>query len=84
MLNLLDWEFMKDVSLKSYVGEILLEEDDGMIDLLYEKQGSYLQGKAEGSDSKNRELAKGFCEDGFPLEVISRRTGLTVDEILAL
>ncbi|MCF0225153.1 MAG: hypothetical protein HUK20_12865 [Fibrobacter sp.] len=41
-------------------------------------------GKAEGIDFRNRELAKGFREDGFPLEAISRRTGLTVDEILAL
>ena len=84
LLNLLDKEFVKDESLKSYVSEILLEEDDGMIDLLYEKQGSYLQGKAEGSDSRNRELAKGFRDAGFPVDAIAQQTGLSADEIRAL
>ena len=84
MLNLLDKEFMKDVSLKSYVSEILLEEDDGMIDLLYEKQGSYLQGKAEGRSEGVRELAKGFRDAGFPVDAIAQQTGLSADEIRAL
>lgn len=67
-----------------------------MTDMLYEKQGSYLQGKAEGreegraegreegADAKNRELAKDFRDDGVSLEIISRRTGLTPEEIKAL
>ena len=59
-----------------------------MTDMLYEKQGSYLQGKAEGraegSFAKNRELAKNFRDDGVSLEIISRRTGLTPEEIKAL
>ena len=67
-----------------------------MLNILYEKEGAYLrghlkgraqgrrEGRAEGVDSRNRELAKGFREDGFPLEAISRRTGLSIDEILAL
>ena len=92
LLNLLDKEFVKDESLKSYVSEILLEEDDGMIDLLYEKQGSYLQGKAEGIavgrsegvDSRNRELAKGFRDAGVAYEIISRHTGLSAEEIRAV
>ena len=57
-----------------------------------QKQGSYRQGKAEGredghaegADAKNKELAKGFRDDGFPLEAIAKRTGLTPEEILAL
>ena len=48
-------DFAKDVSLKGYTDEILLNEVDGMTDLLYEKQGSYLQGKEEG-------LAEGRAE----------------------
>ena len=40
----LDSDFIKDVSLKGYTDETLLNEVDGMTDLLYEKQGSYLQG----------------------------------------
>ena len=45
--RLLDKEFAKDVSLKGYTDETLLNEVDGMTDLLYEKQGSYLQGKED-------------------------------------
>lgn len=88
LLGLLDKEFMKDVSLGAYTDELLLHEVDGMTDMLYEKQGSYLQGKAEGreegADAKNRELAKNFRDDGVSLEIISRRTGLTPEEIKAL
>ena len=42
------------------------------------------EGRAEGADAKNRELAKNFRDDGFPLEAISKRTGLTPEEIKAL
>lgn len=96
LLGLLDKEFMKDVSLGAYTDELLLHEVDGMTDMLYEKQGSYLQGKSEGreegraegreegADAKNRELAKDFRDDGVSLEIISRRTGLTPEEIKAL
>lgn len=45
---LLDKVFVKDVSLTGYTDETLLNEFDGMTDLLYEKQGSYLQGKGDG------------------------------------
>ena len=42
------------------------------------------EGLTEGCNAKNRELAKGFRDDGFPVEAISKRTGLSVEEILAL
>ena len=45
--RLLDKEFAKDVSLKGYTDETLLNEVDGMTDMLYEKQGSYLQGRED-------------------------------------
>ena len=45
--RLLDKEFANDVSLKGYTDETLLNEVDGMTDMLYEKQGSYLQGKED-------------------------------------
>ena len=51
--RLLDKEFAKDVSLTGYTDEILLNEVDGMTDMLYEKQGSYLQ----GGEDKAREIA---------------------------
>ena len=54
--RLLDKEFAKDVSLKGYTDEILLNEVDGMTDMLYEKQGSYLQGQ--------QDLAKALIEAG--------------------
>lgn len=82
--NLLDEDFAKDVSFVGYTDELLLLEVDNMTDMLYEKQGSYLQGKEEGADAKNKELAKGFRDDGVPLEIISKRTGLTPEEIKAL
>ena len=47
--NLLDKDFVKDVSFGSFTDEILLNEVDGMTDILYEKQGSYLQGKEDQS-----------------------------------
>ncbi|WP_407440894.1 PD-(D/E)XK nuclease family transposase [Fibrobacter sp.] len=90
--KLLDEDFVKDVDFKGYTDELLLLEVDNMTDMLYEKQGSYLQGKAEGreeghaegADAKNKELAKGFRDDGFPLEAIAKRTGLSPEEIQAL
>lgn len=82
--NLLDEDFAKDVSFVGYTDELLLLEVDNMTDMLYEKQGSYLQGKEEGADAKNKELAKAFRDDGVPLEIISKRTGLTLEEIQAL
>jgi len=42
------------------------------------------KGEARGADAKNRELAKDFRDDGVPLEIISKRTGLTPEEINAL
>lgn len=51
--RLLDKEFAEDVSLKGYTDETLLNEVDGMTDMLYEKQGSYLQ----GGEDKAREIA---------------------------
>lgn len=90
--NLLDEDFAKDVSFVGYTDELLLLEVDNMTDMLYEKQGSYLQGKEEGRNEglslgrneEKRELAKGFRDDGFPLEAIAKRTGLTPEEIKAL
>ena len=48
LTRLLDKDFIKDVSLTGYTDETLLNEVDGMTDLLYEKQGAYLQGKGDG------------------------------------
>lgn len=42
------------------------------------------EGRAEGADSKNKELAKAFRDDGISLEIISKRTGLSPEEIKAL
>lgn len=42
--------------LKGYTDETLLNEVDGMTDILYEKQGSYLQGQ--------QDLAKALIEAG--------------------
>ncbi len=50
--------------------------------ILYRK--SLEQGRAEGADSKNRELAKAFRDAGFPIEVIAEKTELAIEEIKAL
>lgn len=42
------------------------------------------KGIAQGIDSRNRELAKAFRDDGISLEIISKRTGLSPKEIKAL
>ncbi len=44
----------------------------------------YKKGLEKGADSKNKELAKAFRDDGFPIEAIAKRTGLTPEEIKAL
>ncbi len=42
------------------------------------------EGRAEGADEKNRELAKAFRDAGVSVNVISEKTGLTPEEIKAL
>ena len=58
--KLLDKDFAKDVSLEGYTDETLLNEVDGMTDMLYEKQGSYLQGK----EDDRKEVAKILIDAG--------------------
>lgn len=66
----------------------LLTEAKSMTDHAYEleveREEAREEGLTEGCNAKNRELAKGFRDDGFPVEAISKRTGLSVEEILAL
>ena len=42
------------------------------------------EGRAEGRAEANKEIAKGLRDDGVSLEIISKRTGLTPEEIKAL
>ncbi|MCQ2109037.1 MAG: PD-(D/E)XK nuclease family transposase [Fibrobacter sp.] len=42
------------------------------------------KGLEEGRTKASKELAKGFRDDGFPIEAIAKRTGLTPEEIKAL
>ena len=74
--KLLDKDFAKDVSLKGYTDETLLNEVDGMTDMLYEKQGSYLQAKIDD--------AQAMLAEGDSVEKISRITKLSEREILKL
>ena len=63
-----------------------------MTDLLYVKQVVYdkgvrrgeRHGLRRGAAAKAREMAKGLREDGVPMEIIVRRSGLSEDEIRAL
>ena len=56
------------------------------------KSEGFVAGKSEGfaegekaerarAEKEKRELAKGLREDGVPMEIIARRTGLPMDEI---
>ena len=74
--KLLDKDFAKDVSLKGYTDETLLNEVDGMTDMLYEKQGSYLQAKIDD--------AQAMLAEGDSVEKISRITKLSEREVLKL
>ena len=74
--RLLDKDFTKDVSLKGYTDETLLNEVDGMTDMLYEKQGSYLQGKEDD--------AKAMLVRNYPIDDIVAITKLSKDKVLKL
>ena len=76
MQRKLDKDFAIDVSLKGYTDETLLNEVDGMTDMLYEKQGSYLQGKEDD--------AKAMLIRNYPIEDIIAITGLSKDKIIKL
>ena len=60
-------------------------------DLHESKEEGRIEGKAEGIAEANakalaekKAMAKGLREDGVPVEIISKRTGFTVEEIQAL
>ena len=78
--RLLDKDFAKDVSLIGYTDETLLNEVDGMTNILYEKQGSYLQGREE----ERIENAKGMLAYGDSVEKIVLITKLSKDQVLKL
>ncbi len=42
------------------------------------------RGEARGAADAKREMAKGFRDAGVPLDIISKQSGLTEDEIRAL
>ena len=76
----LDKDFANDVSFKGYTDETLLNEVDGMTDMLYEKQGSYLQGK---EDERN-EIAIAMLAEGDSIEKIARVTKLSEEKVRKL
>ena len=52
-------------------------------DLHESKEEGRAEAKAEASAEK-KVMAKGLREDGVPVEIISKRTGFTIEEIQAL
>lgn len=62
--KLLDKDFVKDVSLEEYSDETLLNEVDGMTNILYEKQGSYLQGQED--------MVKAMLAEGVSVDIVMR------------
>ena len=66
-------------------------EVDNMTDMLYEKQGSYLQGKAEGreeerqlAEAKKLESARNLIGQGVSKEIVIQSMHLSEDQIKAL
>ncbi|MCQ2124921.1 MAG: Rpn family recombination-promoting nuclease/putative transposase [Fibrobacter sp.] len=78
--RLLDSDFVKDVNFEGFTDELLLLEVDGMTDLLYEKQGSYLQGKEEGK----LEDAEALLRDGDPVDRVARVLKLPLETVQAI
>ena len=74
--RLLDKDFAKDVSLEGITDETLLNEVDGMTDILYEKQGSYLQAKEDD--------AKAMLIRNYSVEDIAAITNLSKEKILKI
>ena len=72
----LDKDFANDVSFKGYTDETLLNEVDGMTDMLYEKQGSYLQAKEE--------VALEMLADNEPIDKIVSVTKLSENDVRKL
>jgi predicted transposase/invertase (TIGR01784 family) len=79
---------VKDVSLKGYSDELLLNEVDEMTNIAYEKESSYLEGKddgiKQGIEQNKREMAKSLKEQGFPISAIEKASGLSEEEIRSL
>ena len=98
LAGLLDSGFTKDVSLGAYTDEVLLLEVDGMTDMLYEKQGSYLQGKEDGLREAEKKLqeaeqkhlnerleaAREMLAEGLSKETVCRIQKLTEAQVQAL
>ena len=56
-------------------------------DLHESKEEGRAEGRAEANAKalvEKKALAKGLLEDGVPVEIISKRTGFTIEEIQAL
>ena len=78
LIKFLDSDFAKDVSMVGYTDEILLNEVDGMTDILYEKQGSFL----DGQDAKALEVAHNLYNLGkLTPDEISEVSGVPVRNI---
>ena len=56
-------------------------------DLHESKEEGRAEGRAEANAkalAEKKAMAKGLLEDGVPVEIISKRTGFTIEEIQAL
>lgn len=71
-----DKDFVKDVSLEEYTDETLLNEVDGMTNILYEKQGSYLQGQED--------MVKAMLAEGVSVDIVMRVSKFSEEKILKL
>ena len=81
-------KLLKDLSLKRYEDKVLMKEIDEMRDTISMNRTAFRRGELVGARraerAKAREMAKGLFEDGIPMEIIVRRSGLTEEEIRAL
>ena len=68
-----------------------LEWDESAVRISYQNLGrkegrkeGREEGREEGRKERTRELAKGFRDSGVPIDLISKQSGLSEDEIRSL
>lgn len=84
-------KFNRD-ELEKYRSEVMsLEWDESAVRISYQNLGrkegreeGLKEGREEGRFERTRELAKGFRDSGIPIDLISRQSGLSEDEIRSL
>ena len=77
-------KLLESVKLIRFAKEIFNLEVGNMTDVQAMRESIFVDGREQGKIEKAREIAKGLRDDGVSLDIISRRSGLSIEEIKAL